>query len=217
MSFKILYAVVTPHAAADGVMTVECRVDDPKGRLQRITRKVVERLQPHDARTTFTYEDFLFHSLIERGMIFLCVTDAGSGQRIAFQFLAEIKADVTSLMAMGKRGDELQRVVRQKIASYNDGKQDKLKVLRGQVDDVKMVMMESIEKLAERGEKIELLVDKTTLLNNSSQDFRKKAKAVKRSMCAKNFKLIILMVFLLLCVGAGVFLYLCSGVHCIKG
>ena len=45
--------------------------------------------------------------------------------------------------------------------------------VKNQIEDVKGVMVENIEKVLARGEKIELLVDKTEQLNQSARKFQK--------------------------------------------
>lgn len=50
-------------------------------------------------------------------------------------------------------------------------------------------MVENIEKVLQRGEKIELLVDKTDQLNQSAFKFKKQAKQVKNVMWWKNVKI----------------------------
>ena len=45
--------------------------------------------------------------------------------------------------------------------SHNAGEVDKVSKVQQQVSEVKEIMMDNIEKVLDRGEKIELLVDKT--------------------------------------------------------
>lgn len=56
---------------------------------------------------------------------------------------------------------------------YNDPSSDNLSRVRGQIDDVKSVMVQNIEKILDRGEKIELLVDKTDQLSQEAFKFEK--------------------------------------------
>ena len=44
---------------------------------------------------------------------------------------------------------------------YNDPASDKLRELQKNVKDVKEIMIENIDKILERGEKIDILVEKT--------------------------------------------------------
>lgn len=52
------------------------------------------------------------------------------------------------------------------IARHSDGHAVAIAVLSMQVDEVKNIMVNNIEKVLERGEKIELLVDKTDNLRD---------------------------------------------------
>ena len=61
--------------------------------------------------------------------------------------------------------------------------------VKNQIEDVKGVMVENIEKVLARGEKIELLVDKTEALNQSAQKFKKASKSLKDAMWWKNVKM----------------------------
>lgn len=70
------------------------------------------------------------------------------------------------------------------------------------------IMTENIERVLERGERLDLLIDKTDRLGGSARDFRMRSKGLRRRMWWKNTRMIILLsvvvVFLLyLVVGAG--------------
>ena len=51
-------------------------------------------------------------------------------------------------------------------------------------------MVENIEKILERGDKIELLVDKTATMQDSAFHFRKQSKRLRRAIWLKNVKLL---------------------------
>lgn len=51
-------------------------------------------------------------------------------------------------------------------------------------------MVDNIEKILERGDKIELLVDKTATMQDSSFHFRKQSKRLRRALWMKNAKLL---------------------------
>mmetsp|Transcript_12734 Transcript_12734/g.28721 ORF Transcript_12734/g.28721 Transcript_12734/m.28721 type:complete len:92 (+) Transcript_12734:667-942(+) len=59
----------------------------------------------------------------------------------------------------------------------------------GEIEEVKQVMVENIDRVLERGEKIELLVDKAENLNQQAFKFRKQSTALKRALWLKNLKL----------------------------
>jgi len=51
-------------------------------------------------------------------------------------------------------------------------------------------MVDNIEKILERGDRIELLVDKTATMQDSAFHFRKQSKRLRRALWMKNFKLL---------------------------
>lgn len=53
-------------------------------------------------------------------------------------------------------------------------------------------MIENIDKVLERGERIDLLVDKSEALNEQSFVFKKNAKKLKDEMWWKNTKMILM-------------------------
>ncbi len=61
----------------------------------------------------------------------------------------------------------------------------------GDLSTLKDTMVENIDKVLERGEHIDLLVDKTDSLHESSFVFRKGAQRLKREMWWQNTKLIL--------------------------
>lgn len=88
------------------------------------------------------------------------------------------------------------------------GKNDAIKNVQREMEDVREVMSENIERVLERGERIDLLVDKTDRLGGSARDFRVRSRGLRRRMWWKNVKLMVLLsvvvVFLIyLLVGMG--------------
>ncbi|KAK6197088.1 synaptobrevin-domain-containing protein [Scheffersomyces amazonensis] len=61
-----------------------------------------------------------------------------------------------------------------------------------EVDEVRQLMLDNINKLLSRGDKINLLVDQTDRLNTSSSVFHKRASQIKRKMWFGNFKFILI-------------------------
>ncbi|KAM3067197.1 hypothetical protein ACMFMF_009697 [Clarireedia jacksonii] len=88
------------------------------------------------------------------------------------------------------------------------GKEDAIKNVQGEIDNVRGIMSQNIESLLERGERIDLLVDKTDRLGGSASEFRIRSQGLRRRMWWKNVKLaallIVVVIFLLyLFVGFG--------------
>lgn len=74
-----------------------------------------------------------------------------------------------------------------------EGKQDAITNVQKDIDNVKGIMTENIERVLERGERIDLLVDKTDRLGVGAHDFRVRSRGLKRQMWWKNVKLMVLL------------------------
>lgn len=74
---------------------------------------------------------------------------------------------------------------------YNGGGSiDNIDNLRNQIDEVKDGMIQNIETVLERGEKIELLVDKTDRLNQQAYRFESSSRNLRRHMYWKRIRYI---------------------------
>ena len=73
------------------------------------------------------------------------------------------------------------------------GQNDAITNAKREIEDVKGIMTRNIEGLLERGERIDLLVDKTDRLGGSAREFRVRSRGLKRKMWWKNVKLMALL------------------------
>lgn len=55
---------------------------------------------------------------------------------------------------------------------------------------VRTIMVDNIEKILERGDRIELLVDKTATMQDGAFHFKKQSKRLRRALWMKNAKLL---------------------------
>lgn len=69
---------------------------------------------------------------------------------------------------------------------------DPVKQAQEEIGGVKQIMVQNIEQILARGERIELLVDKTDNMSHQARAFRKRSQALRRRMWYKNVKLLIL-------------------------
>ena len=88
--------------------------------------------------------------------------------------------------------------------------------VKAQVSEVKGVMMENIEKVLDRGEKIELLVDKTENLHHQAQDFRNSGTQIRRKMWLQNMKIKLIVLGILIALILIIVLSVCHGFNCGK-
>lgn len=74
-----------------------------------------------------------------------------------------------------------------------EGQNDAIRQAQNEIEGVREIMTENIERVLERGERIDLLVDKTDRLGGNARDFRVRSRGLRRRMWWKNVKLMILL------------------------
>lgn len=57
-------------------------------------------------------------------------------------------------------------------------------------NQIRTIMVDNIEKILERGDRIELLVDKTATMQDSAFHFKKQSKRLRQALWMKNAKLL---------------------------
>ena len=139
------------------------------------------------------------------GLTFLVVARAAFGRRVPFGFLVEIQrrfldrydaatTDFAGLPSYGAAA--FNGTLRELMLSYGTtegGQRDAIANVRAEMDNVRGIMNENIERVLERGERIDLLVDKTDRLGAGAHDFRVRSRGLRRRMWWKNAKLMVLL------------------------
>ncbi|XRB03080.1 vesicle-associated membrane protein 72 [Pycnococcus provasolii] len=175
-----------------------------------------------DARTTFTADAHAFHMQVSDGFTFLVVAETTAGRQVPFACLDRIKEDF-----LRKHGAE----ARTAIAHSMDGtyasalkghlefcmqhpdELSKVSKVKAEVTQVKNIMLDNIERVLDRGEKIELLVDKTENLRSQADTFHRTGRQLRTRMWWQNLKMkllvgsivlgVILVIFLVSCYSGG--------------
>ncbi|KAF2753032.1 synaptobrevin-like protein [Pseudovirgaria hyperparasitica] len=154
------------------------------------------------------------------GLTYVVVTRQDLQRRIAFGFLISIQkrflaqypetTDFSALPAFGAgafNGTLKKLMIEQ--GTTEEGQQDAIRQAKSEIDAVRNIMTENIERVLERGERIDLLVDKTDRLGGSATDFRVRSRGLRRRMWWKNVKLMVLLVLVVIFL-----LYLFVGFGC---
>jgi len=210
----IIYSVVSKGTV------VLAEFANAKGNFDQVVRRILEKIPTTaNSKMSYVYERHIFHYIVDDHLIYLCMADEEFGRRIPFAYLEDLKGRFK--VSYGDRGktalafamnEDFSRVMKNLMEYYsNNPNSDKLNKLKGDVDEVKNVMVQNIERVLERGERIELLVDKSETLSNSAFKFKKQSTALKRSMWWKNVKLIIVIIVVVLLVIYIIVALICGG------
>ncbi|KAL9619960.1 MAG: hypothetical protein Q9160_005429, partial [Pyrenula sp. 1 TL-2023] len=139
-------------------------------------------------------------------LTYLTISPSPTGRRLPFSFLLTLKSRFLTLhpptstsystlppYGLGSFNATLSSI----ISSYNSPggpSSDALSNAKHEISSVRDIMTENIERVLERGERIDLLVDKTDRLGGSARDFRVRSRGLRRKMWWKNVKVMVLLV-----------------------
>ncbi|XP_042381111.1 putative vesicle-associated membrane protein 726 [Zingiber officinale] len=190
------------------------------GNFNSVASQCLQKLPSSNNRFTYNCDGHTFNYLVENGLTYCVVAVESAGKQIPIAFLERVKEDFSKkygAKAVTASANGLNREYKSKLKEHmqfcidHPEEINKIAKVKAQVSEVKGVMMENIEKVLERGEKIELLVDKTDDLRSQAQDFRQQGTKLKRKMWVDNMKiklavfgiiaLLILLIILSICPG----------------
>lgn len=151
------------------------------GNFSTVTRVLLTKIPEQDGKMSYEYDNHVFHYIVNQGITFLCMTEAETKRRVAFLFLEDIKKiwrekyGVVEQSALAfSLNEAFSPILKQRMEYFSvNPASDNFSKVQQQIDAVKDVMIENIESVLERGEKIELLVDKTDNLNQQAFKFEK--------------------------------------------
>ena len=187
---------------------------------------MIEQLRAQK-KFTLVADGHTFNYLESDGYVFLVVADEAFGRQVPFSCLDAIAAEFAA--SYGERARDaiahsLNRsfapVLKQHMeaAGADPGAHSKVSRVQQQVSEVKEIMMDNIEKVLDRGEKIELLVDKTENLRFQADNFHRTGRALRRRMWWQNLKMKLVFAAIVLVVVLILFLSFCysNGNDCTK-
>ncbi|GAB2300294.1 hypothetical protein Dimus_034330 [Dionaea muscipula] len=210
----ILYALV----ARGSVVLAEFSATSTNA--STIARQILEKIPgTNDTHVSYSQDRYIFHVKRTDGLTVLCVAEDNVERRIPFVFLEEIHQRFVKTYGRGihtaspyAMNDEFSRVLSQQMEYYsNDPNADRINRLRGEMTQVRTVMIENIDKVLDRGERLELLVDKTATLQGNTLRFRRQARRFRSTVWWRNCRLIVALIVVLLIIIYIVLAFVCHG------
>ncbi|KAK4725902.1 hypothetical protein R3W88_030819 [Solanum pinnatisectum] len=194
------------------------------GNFSSIATHCLQKLPPSSNKFSYNCDDHTFNFLSDNGFTYCVVATESAGREIPLAFLDRVKNDFSKKYAGGKAATasakSLNREFGSKLKEHmkyccdHPEEISKLSKVKAQVSEVKGVMMENIEKVLDRGEKIELLVDKTDNLRSQAQDFRQQGTKIRRKMWYENMKIKLVVFAIILVLILIIILSVCPGFKC---
>lgn len=178
---------------------------------------------------TYQYDAYQFHYIVSNSICYLCMSDEPDKHRIPYAFLRDVQerfvaqygTEEPATAIAFSYNEAFSGILEERMTFYNSGEAEKgidnIGAVKSQIDDVKNVMVQNIEKVLERGEKIELLVDKTDRLNQQAFRFESSSRNLRRALYWRRIRCYVgigVAVVLLVLIGS---VSVCGGVtlkHC---
>ncbi|TFL00289.1 vesicle-associated membrane protein [Pterulicium gracile] len=185
------------------------------------TQKILSKIPDGNGKMTYVFEQYLFHYVSQDGFTYLVMAEDSAGRRMPFAFLSDLQRQFLSAPGSSSSSDNpvyalqgsFSPTISHLLNTYNTAPpQDELARAQHELDQVKSVMVQNVEQILSRGERIELLVDKTDTMAGQATAFRRGARTVRRQMWWKNTKVIAL------CVAVGfIFMWIVAAQFCGAG
>ncbi|OIV89018.1 hypothetical protein TanjilG_07642 [Lupinus angustifolius] len=185
------------------------------GNFQTIASQCLQKLPSSNNRFTYNCDGHTFNYLVENGFTYCVVAIESVGRQIPIAFLERVKEEFSKKYGGGKAATasaqslnkDFGPKLKQQMQYCVDHPEEisKLAKVKAQVSEV-----------LDRGEKIEMLVDKTDNLRSQAQDFRTQGTKVKRKMWIQNMKMKLIVFGIILALILIMFMSICRGFSCLK-
>ncbi|KAL8104773.1 hypothetical protein AgCh_028814 [Apium graveolens] len=163
------------------------------GNFTTVAQQCLQKLPSTNNRYTYTCDGHTFNYILHDGYFESVGTQTPIAflERVKDEFEKKYRGGEAEAVAPKGLNKEFGHKLKEQMQFCMDHPEEvsKISKVQAQVSEVKGVMLESIEKVLERGEKIELLVDKSENLRAEAQDFRVQGTKMKSKMWLQNMKM----------------------------
>jgi vesicle-associated membrane protein 7 len=193
----ILYALVSRGEI------VLAEYTSKSGNFPTITRVLLGKIKSSaNGKMSYIYDQYAFHYIVENSLIYLCLCDDLTQRRVPFAFLEDLKdrfqskyGDKALTVIAYAFSNEFSPVIQKQMDYFNSSDPvDTISSLHAKIEDVKSVMVKNIELVMERGEKLELLVEKSDLLQSEAFKFERQSMSLRNVMWWRRARLVMIIV-----------------------
>ncbi|SNX81596.1 related to vesicle-associated membrane protein 7 [Melanopsichium pennsylvanicum] len=174
--------------------------DPAHDRFLPAAQTILSRIPPNSSKLSYAFQEWLFHYVSQDGMVYMAVADAESGRRVPFTFLAHVQKKFLSSFEIPSTENEststdysdLTETLSALVTQFNQSPDsvDAIVQAKNELAGAKDIMTQNVEQILSRGERIELLMDRTDNAANQSMAFRRRAVGLRRQMWWKNVKVV---------------------------
>lgn len=196
------------------------------GNFNTVAIECLQNIKHMDQKFTIVADKHTFNFLVSDGYTFLVVADEAYGRQIPFAYLERVRDEFkTSYGEKGKTATahSLDRSFGPKLKAAMEycmehpEEVSKIASVQQKVNQVKDVMVQNINQVMVRGEKLEVLVDKTDDLRSQAEKFQKQGRQLRSKMWWQNCRMKLIIAVCILLLGVILFVIICfSGGNCLK-
>ncbi|EPR64155.1 vesicle-associated membrane protein, putative [Toxoplasma gondii ME49] len=194
---------------------------DMEGNFPTVTRLLLCKLPTgQKEKMSYVYDRYIFHYMVVRGITFLTMADDAAGFALPFAFLEDFAksflamygATVHTAIALAMQNSYGPRL-KDLMDSFNENHQaEAMGRLRMQIDGIHNVLIDNIDKILQRGERIDILVDQSERLNQESVQFRRQARRLKNAVWWRSVRVGLMFLLLVATLGTIIGMISCGGV-----
>lgn len=179
------------------------------GNFEEVTEKVLAKIPPKNDKSGYSQGPYMFYYIWEDNIIYMCITDDEFQRSRAFLYLTEIKRRFTTVYDQGAQtavayamNSDFARVLANEMKYYSETNHeiDIISKVHGELHELRDIIVKNIDNVTMRGERLELLVNKTDNLTANSVTFRKTSRNLARSLFWKNVKIYVIVGVILIVV-----------------
>ena len=149
--------------------------------------KVLEKISAtSDESNSYTHGEFMIYYISQRGITYLAIAQQDIPQENAFKFLQEVMekfqryAGDSARSALAHAYDgEFGEILKNGMLRATPSQID---TLNKDMDEVKVIMIQNIDAALQRGERMDVLLDKTDDLQTNAGTFKRQAVQIQRHM-----------------------------------
>merc|ERR1719248_108115 len=119
------------------------------------------------------------------------------------------------MVAENRRNAVVSSAIRRSMEGAYLGGQQKVDLVKSQVAETKSVMADNIDKVLQRGEDLDTVVEKTDRMVDSANIFKKKGVQIRKRLWWQNMRIKLLIAAAVLLVLIILFFVICRGVSCV--
>ncbi|CAG9462420.1 unnamed protein product [Pedinophyceae sp. YPF-701] len=193
----ILYSLV----ARESAVLCEHVTDGMSGNCGVVAQQILTQLDISDVRSSYAQDRHSFHILQSDGLVFLCMTQSALSRGVAFAFLQDVRdrfmqahGEAAATALAYSLNTDFSPVLRERMVYFSTTPGlDRVAMVKGELDNVKSIMLDNIDRVLARGERIDTLVEKTDHLAFESLNFRSEARRLHRTMRWQQVRYMMLM------------------------